>query len=293
MNSITVFTPTYNRAYILPRLYESLCNQTCKDFCWLIVDDGSQDDTNEIVSKWIEKSIIEIKYIYKQNGGKMRAHNVGVKYAESELFVCVDSDDYLTANSIEMFLNTWKNNLRDNKSISGIVAYRGKSDNLPMVNEFPKGVTVSKLSDLYDKGFKGDTTLVFRTAVLKEYLFPEIPEEKFITEAYIYDQIDQKYSLFVLREIGIVCEYQEDGYTRNNLKLERDNPKGWAVYYRQKANFATNMKKKLRYSAYANCFELMSHSKHIKCDYKILNAISFVIGLKILHRYKKGFETLK
>ena len=92
---MTVFTPTYNRAYILPKLYDSLCQQTVKSFEWLIVDDGSVDNTQELVEKWIEEKKIEIRYFKQANGGKQRAHNLGVEKSKEEIFVCVDSDDYV------------------------------------------------------------------------------------------------------------------------------------------------------------------------------------------------------
>ena len=293
MSTITVFTPTYNRAYILPQLYKSLCEQTSKDFCWLIVDDGSSDNTKELVKNWINEAIIKIKYFYKDNGGKMRAHNFGVAHTETELFVCVDSDDYLTQMAIEHFIETWKKKVKK-ENTAGIVAYRGKKDGSPLVNQFPEGITESTLSGLYNRGFAGDTTLIFKTKILQKYLFPEIPGEKFITEGYVYDQIDKDYKLYVLREVGIICEYQEDGYTRNNLRLERDNPKGWVLFYRQRAALTKPFVKKLRYSAYANCFEILSHTKHpwLTCDYRMLNILSYVISLRILYRYKKGFKTL-
>jgi len=105
---ITVFTPTYNRAYILNRLYESLKKQSSKSFLWLIIDDGSTDNTEELVNAWIRENIIEIRYYKQENGGKQRAHNKAVELCDTELFICVDSDDYLTENAIEGVFLTQK-----------------------------------------------------------------------------------------------------------------------------------------------------------------------------------------
>ena len=107
MKELTVFTPTYNRAYTLGRLYESLCRQSNKNFEWLVVDDGSKDGTEELIKSWQSEEKISIRYIYQENGGKMRAHNRGVKSTETELFVCVDSDDYLVDDGIEKILSFW------------------------------------------------------------------------------------------------------------------------------------------------------------------------------------------
>ena len=111
---LTVCTPTYNRAHTLPRLYESLVRQTSQDFEWLVVDDGSTDNTRELVDGWVAEGRIRIRYVYKENGGKPSAHNLGVRMAAGELFFCVDSDDYLTDNAVEVIRNnseklTYKN----------------------------------------------------------------------------------------------------------------------------------------------------------------------------------------
>lgn len=254
MTKITVFTPTYNRAYILGRLYTSLCNQTCKDFEWLIVDDGSSDNTQSIVEGWINDNLIKIRYIVQKNGGKMRAHNTGVLNTNTELFICFDSDDYLVADAIESLDSFWSQNGKE--VYSGIVSYRGYNEQTVLAKPFPDlSRKSSQLYALYESGFEGDAQILFRTDVLRNYLFPEIESEKFITEAYIYNQIDMKYELLLLPKIVCICEYLPDGYSRNHDKLTRDNPKGWALYFNQKSKISRNQKKKfyftMQYMAYA------------------------------------------
>ena len=107
MKTVTVFTPTYNRAYTLPKLYNSLCRQTSVDFMWLVVDDGSTDNTEELIKGWQEENKVLIEYHKQSNGGKMRAHNLGVKLCNSELFFCVDSDDYISDVAIEHIIDYW------------------------------------------------------------------------------------------------------------------------------------------------------------------------------------------
>ena len=241
---ITVFTPTYNRAYILNRLYESLKKQSSKSFLWLIIDDGSTDNTEELVNAWIRENIIEIRYYKQENGGKQRAHNKAVELCDTELFICVDSDDYLTENAIEEFIKIW-DSIENKQGISGIVALRGKDKNTPIGTRMPKGVRISPLCDLYDRySFRGDTALLFRTDILKNYKF-YVPEgEKFIGEGYIYLQIDQKYSLYVLDKILYITEYLKDGYTKNIRKIIKDNPKGYMLLNRQKVIFSKNIKRR-------------------------------------------------
>ena len=142
MTLITIFTPTYNRAYTLHKLYGSLKRQTDKDFIWLIVDDGSSDGTKEIVSRWEHENIVPIKYIYQENAGKMQAHNLGTVLAESELFLCVDSDDYLEDDAISKIRAAWKG---QSNEVCGIIAQKRlvKTDSCEsVINKFPiKGLT--------------------------------------------------------------------------------------------------------------------------------------------------------
>jgi len=233
---LTVFTPTYNRRDLLPRVYESLCAQTCKDFTWLIVDDGSADNTEELVKGWQQENLLHIEYAYFENGGKMRAHNRGVELCRTELFLCLDSDDWLVPNAVSDIYECIPQ--IEDEHVAGIVAHKGKSETEPLYDvDFPKE-EYSTLFGLYLKGFKGETTLLFKTAVLREYPFPEIPGEKYVPEDYIYDKIDSVYTLFILPKIITVCELVAAGYTDSVRALRRNNPRAWYLYYEQRACIA-------------------------------------------------------
>jgi len=246
---LTVFTPTYNRESLLKRAYESLLKQTCKDFCWLIVDDGSTDHTRELVASWTAQGKLPIRYEYCQNGGKMRAHNRGAQLCETELFLCLDSDDYLTDTAVEEIRACWEQ-AAPRKSLAGIVAHKGKSETELLSGvEFPvEGDT--PLYNLYLKGFRGETTLVFRAEVLKKFPFPEIDGEKYVPEDYIYDKIDAEYVLRVLPRIITVCEIVSEGYTDSVKRLKRDNKTAWYLYYEQRARITPFSVRKLKYLAY-------------------------------------------
>lgn len=235
---LTVFTPTYNRRELLKRTYDSLCRQTCKDFEWLIVDDGSSDDTESLVNEWIEEDKITIRYKYRENGGKMRAHNTGVELAAAELFLCVDSDDFLVDTAVEELLNCYNSYAGKNIDgipVGGVVAHKGKSETeLLGSSEFPIEEP-STLYGLYLKGFSGETTLMYETALLRRFPFPEIDGEKYVPEDYIYDKIDGVCVLAVLPRIITVCEIVEEGYTDSVSRLKKENPMAWYLYYEQRS----------------------------------------------------------
>lgn len=235
---VSVFTATYNRAYKLPCLYDSLCKQTSDSFEWLIVDDGSTDNTEELVHQWIREAKIDIRYFKQENGGKQRAHNTGVLNCDLELFMCVDSDDFISCDCIEEHIKRWKE-VKEDKKIAGIISLKGDLYGKPLGTDFPAGIDCVSGKKLYGKmKFKGDVTLVYRTNILKQYLFWVAEGEKFIGEGYVYSQIDEKYEMAILSKVLTFCEYLPDGYTKNVRKLAKDNPKSYVVLKRQTIEYA-------------------------------------------------------
>lgn len=287
---ITIFTPTYNRGYILNKCYESLCNQTNNNFEWLIVDDGSTDNTEEIVTDWIKENKIKIRYIKQENSGKHVAHNRGVLECMTSIFVCVDSDDYLIDNAIDNIYKNW-NRIKLNSKLAGIIALRGNRLREPISTRMPNNVTESSILDLYNiHKFKGDTMLVFKSKILKKYLFPVFEGEKFVTEAVIYDQISSKYSMMLLDEVLYIGEYLDDGYTKNILEVHRSNPKGYMYYLKQRVDLAINFKSK--YNTIANyiagCINVrdFSHLKDIDESFILFISIPKSILVYIKPRLK-------
>ena len=236
MKKLAIFTPTFNRVYVLSRLYDSLCAQICQDFEWLIVDDGSTDNTRELIEEWFKEKKIDIRYVYQDNSGKMMAHNRAVQETQTELFMCVDSDDYLcSVQVVGDIISFWDNHSKKlNDDICGIIAFK-EIEQKRMA--FPEGMNIAHLSELGDKGFKGESALVFRRDVLEHYPFPYFAGEKFITDVYIYDQIDQKYKFMLYPYYAQHCEYHEDGYSHNYMKLLFDNPQGFRAYHNQCVSF--------------------------------------------------------
>lgn len=250
---LTIFTPTYNRAYILPRAYEALCSQTSKNFVWLIVDDGSTDNTESLIHTWIQEGRIAIQYHHQENGGKMRAHNLGVHLCETELFVCVDSDDYIVKDAVESILHLW-NSLQHKDKLGGIIAYKGKDPSHILFGKPFPNINPATLQELYQNGFTGETTLIYRTHVLSQHLFPVFDGEKFIPEAVVYDQIDQHHPLYVFPRIITICEYHNDGLSHSVALLRENNPKGWLLYYQHRIKNCPCSILRYKYIAHAICF---------------------------------------
>lgn len=259
---ITVMTPVFNRPELLSKLYISLVNQNCKDFYWLIVDDGSDEITKNTIKDIQSENSLCIEVIEQENSGKYTAHNTGVKNCRTELFVCVDSDDELFPNAIEKILDFWQN-CGKTADICGIVSPKSMSGKSYFKNP-PKE---SSLMDLYNKGqLVGETMLVFRTEVLKKYLFPEIKGEKFMSECVIYNQIDKKYKLAVLNEYLYKAEYQSDGLTLNIEKIHDKNPVTTLIMFRSEAAFNNNFIKSAKsfgaYLAWKKVKSLKSYDKY-------------------------------
>jgi len=195
MKTITVFTPTYNRAYCLDQCYQSLVRQTNQDFVWLIIDDGSSDDTETLVNSWIKEGKIAIIYHFQENLGMHGAHNAAYRLVDTLLNVCIDSDDFMPDDAIEKILKNWEK-IKDKKQYAGLVGLDEDSKKGTIIGtSMPEGLTETRLYDLYHKhGVQGDKKLVYRTEVVKKYPpYPIFEGERFVPLGYLYQMIDQDY----------------------------------------------------------------------------------------------------
>ena len=234
---VTVFTPTYNRAYILGDLYHSLQRQTCMDFEWLIVDDGSADDTKALVASWQgEENPFPIRYVYQENGGKCRAINRGLKEAEGRLFFTVDSDDYLTDDAIEKVIR-WDGELPADGHFCGYAGNMGTALGVTTNRLFPGDYLDGTALNRYDR-VDGERAFVFYTEIHRKYLYPEFPGEKFLTEAVTWDLMAHDgYKMRFYNDIIRIWEYKDDGLTQAGYRVFLENPQGTGLFFRQKAEF--------------------------------------------------------
>ena len=245
MAILTVFTPTYNRAYVLKQCYDSLCRQTCKDFVWLIIDDGSSDNTKEIVEKWMANdNWFEIRYVYKQNGGMHTGHNKAYELIDTELNVCIDSDDFMPDDAVELIVNFWKEN--KDSSYSGIIALDVYKNGQVIGKELPNKKSTT-LSGYYQKGGQGDKKLIYRTEIINKYPpYPEFEGEKFVPLDYKYLLADQDYELLIMNKPVCVVEYMEDGSSKNMLRQYYKNPRGFAFMRKVHMKYDKGFKRKFK-----------------------------------------------
>lgn len=230
MPFLTVFTPAYNRAHTLGRTYESLRTQSCKDFIWLIVDDGSADHTAELVRQWQGKDNgFEIQYIYKENGGMHTAHNVAYENIHTELNVCIDSDDCLADGAVATIKTAW-DRVKE-QGYAGLIGLDADLDGRIIGSGFSEGTKETTLSGFYATGGSGDKKLVYRTDVINQYPpYPVFPGERYVALAYKYLLIDQEYKLAVINDVLCNVEYQADGSSNTMWRQYLRNPQGFAFW---------------------------------------------------------------
>jgi len=283
---LTVFTPAYNRAHTLGRTYESLCSQSCKDFVWLIVDDGSQDNTAELVKSW--QSVdngFEIRYVYKENGGMHTAHNTAYENIDTELNVCIDSDDKMAPGGVEKILRKWTE-VRD-QGYAGIIGLDSDFDGNVIGKGFSEGLSETTVIGYYAAGGSGDKKLVYRTEIINQYpTYPVFEGEKYVALSYKYRLIDQTYKMAVLDEVLCNVEYQPDGSSGTMWKQYLKNPKGFAFWRKVQMQYPESMKRLvINCIHYCSSSFLAGNKKMISESPKKLLTVLCVLPGWLLSRY--------
>lgn len=231
---ITILTPTYNRASLLPRLFDSLLRQTNKDFEWIVVDDGSTDDTREVVANLKEKcgGAFPMGYVYKANGGKHMAINIGAERARGELLFIADSDDLLTDDALETVANSW-HDISDDKSFAGIAGLDITMDTREVIGSgLPQEhIDCNAIDIRYRHHVTGDMKEVFRTEVLREFPFPEFAGERFCPEQLVWFRMARRYRLRYINKPIYIADYQPDGITAGITRARMRNPSASMLTY--------------------------------------------------------------
>ena len=287
MLPLTIFTPAYNRADLLPRCYDSMKRQTNKNFIWMIIDDGSTDGTDILVNKWIEtEDSFKIEYYYKENGGLHTAYNEAISHIETELCMCIDSDDYIPDDAVEKVLSFWAENGSD--SYAGIVGLDYYTDGSVIGDLLPEQKSVN-LIDLLTGKYKinnGDRTNVVRTELYKKYAPMKVfPGEKNFNPHYMHLQISQEYDFLVLNENLRYVEYQPGGMSDSMLKQYRNSPNSFAEIRKLYLSFPdTSLKFKMRHSTHlvSSCILAGDITRAVKeSPHKIIAFLAMPFGVAL------------
>ena len=234
---ITVFTPTYNRAYILENLYRSLQRQSFHDFEWLIVDDGSTDNTEELVATWHSKdNLFPIRYYKKENGGKCSAINYALDLAAGLLFLTIDSDDYITDDALQK-VSDWEASIQDLHGFCGVSGNLGTSPNDTPNQLFHENYQDATLLDRYHN-IDGERAFAFYTEIHKKYRYPIFDNEKFMTEAVVWNRMAHDgYRMRFYNDIICIYKYKDDGLTKAGNSIFINNPRGYGLCLKEKEEF--------------------------------------------------------
>lgn len=234
---ISVLTATYNRGKFLERIYNSLIRNITSgienvEVEWLIMDDGSIDNTKDVVEKFVEEGKLDIRYFYQENQGKMSAINSLTPNVTGELWVECDSDDYFTDDAFKIIQEAYKKHDNYDEVLYAMCFLKYDSKGNNMGKNFTKELTT--MFDLYFKeGETGEKALVFYTDIRKRFMHQLEHGEKFVTEARMYHQMDVGYKMFCINKPIMICEYQEDGYTKNVMKQYEKYPYGYYNYFKE------------------------------------------------------------
>lgn len=278
---LTVFTPAYNRAHTLPRAFEALKKQSDKRFVWLIVDDGSTDNTREVVEDFRKEDCgFKIEYVYKENGGMHTAHNLAYKLIKTELNTCIDSDDTIGDEAVGKILDFWEKNGSD--EFAGIVGFDTDFDGNVIGTRFPENLKKTTLGAYYKNGGSGDKKLVYRTDVVKKYPpYPEYEGEKLVPLGSLYTLIDQDYELLVLDEALCRVEYQPDGSGASIFRQYRQSPKGFAYSRIIRMKYSDSFKERATGAIHYISSCIFAREKHFlkKSPKKLLTVLMIPFGV--------------
>lgn len=297
---ITIFTPTYNRAESLETCFESLLKQTCKEFNWLIVDDGSIDKTEQEVERWISRADFKIDYIKTNNRGKHSAHNIAVKNCQTDYIATLDSDDCLKEYAVSVLLKEISKIDRD-ESTAGIIGTWVNVKEKDKSKNIKESISYTTGAELYQKhGFTGETFRLYKINILKKYKYPIFEGEKFMSENVLYDQIDKRYKLRVVHYSLSYGAYHDDGLSKSINMFRSRSPRGYALSLASSAfhsvSFSARLKYTILYIMWCNYHNLQNDYKAFGYKLHYLSMYPLALLMKLLKRprfFFKGLEQSK
>lgn len=286
---ITYITPTYNRAKLIEKCYSSLKNQTNKNFVWLVVDDGSTDNTNQIIDRFIKESDFEIKYYYKENGGKHTSLNFGIEKIDTLLTMIIDSDDYLLPEATETIIQDARKYIKED--VVSISYLKGFENGDIVGKEFLDDVEISNhITKRINGNMKEDKAELFLTDILKEYKFPVFEDEKFMSECIVWNRIAKKYKTAYINKLLYICEYQPDGLSNNWKKINFSSPNGAALVAKEMTTkefkFIIRLKSGLKYVMFSKLAGVRE-KEIVTNSLNRFNTICLLVPGIVLYKYVK------
>lgn len=284
MPTLTVFTPAYNRAHTISRTYQSLLRQDCKDFVWMIVDDGSTDNTANLIQQWQKNNNgFEIIYIYKENGGMHTAHNTAYENITTELNTCIDSDDVLAEGAVRHIITLWKE--KGNDKYAGIIGLDADMNTGEVIGtDFPHWMAETTLFGFYESGGIGDKKLVYRTDIMKSLPpYPVFDNEKYLSLGYKYQLCDQKYKLITTNKVLCEVEYQADGSSMNMIRQYYTNPKSFAFVRKENMKYIHSTKRNFIDCVHYVSSSIFSKNRHFVTESpkKIMTVVAIPTGIAL------------
>lgn len=289
---ITVLTPAYNRGGLLSEAYKSLVQQDNKNFIWMVVDDGSVDNTEEIIKSFVKENEIEIIYHKKDNGGKHTALNYGIQEINTELTIILDSDDKLLPNAvgdIELYYEKYKNCA----NIGVLCFLRCHSDGKPIVSLDNKEFVSDYVDYRVKQNHPGDMAEVFLTRVLKKYPFPVFKNEKFISEDVVWIEMGLNFDTAFIGKSIYVCDYLSGGLTDSDKKVKFQSPIGSMLRGNRLMNKRCGIKANIRGAIIYNCYKIEANRRKINykdlmcCNRPILCFVLYPIGVFFNRKWRK------
>jgi len=294
LKTLAIVTPTYNRANLITNAYQSLEKQTNKDFVWYVVDDGSTDNTVQVMDEIIKKSTFEIKYEKKSNGGKHTALNKAMEIVKEEIVLILDSDDMLTENAADTVIKDYEEIKNDN-SICGL-GYLKSDFNYKVVGKqyTENGVVDSFTNQRLNKKTIGDKCEVFKTEILKKYPFPVFKGENFVSEATVWCKMSLDYKMKFYNKIIYLCDYQQGGLSDGVHKRLFKNPNGSVACYLSMANKQCNLFNRIKYSIAYTMYSFVAGVKVKKqfknANLKFMYALTFLPAWLLYLKKKRSFK---
>lgn len=300
MKTLTVFTPTYNRADLLPRGYEALARQTSKDFKWLIIDDGSKDNTRELVRTWItEESYkevsegfkgmsvegdFEIRYVYKENGGLHTGYNKAIELMDTEICVCIDSDDFMPDDGVDICVTEWQKYKHIN--VAGLVGYDYTIQGNRLGNQMEDGKVIHYVKLKQDKRYSADNKLVMRVDLLKQVApQPSFHGERNFNPIWMILKVDQIAPFVLLDKTLCIVDYQDTGMAANIVNQYFNSPNSFlelrSLYVNLKyTSFAWKMRHYIHLVANA---KMARKSPYLKDVNSCMVSLAFPFGILLYY----------